>query len=94
MPFYTVGDNLTLNCTANPLPTNTSINVTYSWQCSGCFADGMMTPTVNRTLTVMDNSTINCTVNVGGNVTTADMLFYLQVTQGIVIDNLHKCISL
>lgn len=88
MDTYAVGDNLTLNCTADPLPTDTSITVTYLWECSGCFANGLTTPTINRILTVMDNSTISCTVNVSGNVTMTDMPFDLQITQGIVIDNL------
>ena len=88
METYAVEDNLTLNCTLNPAPTDTSITVTYLWECSDCFADGLTTPTVNRILTVMDNSTIDCSVDVGGNVTMADMPFDLQITRGIVIDNL------
>ena len=85
--FYTVGDNLSLMCTVDPSPTDTS-NVTYSWQCSGCFANGMTTPIINRILTDMDNSTINCLVDINGTVTMANMTFDLQVTQGTVLDNL------
>ena len=92
MDTYAVGDNLTLMCTLNPEPTDTSITVTYSWECSGCFADGLTTPTVNRTLTDIDTTMIDCTVDVDGNVTMTDMPFDLQVTRGIVIDNV-KLIS-
>ena len=88
MNTYAVGDNLTLTCTLNPAPTDTSITVTYLWECSGCFADGLTTPTVTQTLTDMDTTMIDCTVDVGGNVTMTDMPFDLQVTRGIVIDNL------
>ena len=83
--FYTVGNNLTLMCIADPLPTDTSISITYLWQCSGCFANGMTTPTISRILTDMDNSTIDCSVDIDGNVTMADMMFDLQVTQGTVL---------
>ena len=86
MDFYTVGDNLTLTCIVDPLPTDTSITVTYLWQCSACFANGTTTPTITRILTDMDNSTIDCLVTIDGNVTMADMMFDLQVTQGIVLD--------
>ena len=84
--FYTVGNNLTLTCIVDPLPTDTSVTVTYSWECSGCFADGMTTPTISRILTDMDNSTIDCSVDIDGNVTMADMMFDLEVTQGTVLD--------
>ena len=88
MDTYTVADNLTLICTLDPPPTDTSVTVTYLWECSGCFADGLMTATISRVLTDMDNSTIDCTVTVDGNDTMTDMPFDLQVTEGIVIDNL------
>ena len=88
MNFYTVGNNLTLMCTVNPLPTNISITVTYLWECSGCFANGTTTPTITQILTDMDNSTINCSVTIDGTVTMANMTFDLQVTQGTVLDNL------
>ena len=84
--FYTVGNNLTLTCTVDPLPTDTSITVTYSWECFGCFADGMTTPTITRILTDMDNSTIDCSVDIDGNMTITEMPFDLQVTQGTVLD--------
>ena len=76
---YAVADSLTLTCTIDPPPTDT---VAYLWNCSGCFADGMTTPTISRVLTDMDNSTINCTVTIDGNVTMTDMPFNLQVTRG------------
>ena len=86
MNFYTVGNNLTLMCTVDPLPTNTT--VTYLWECSDCFANGMTIPIITRILTDMDNSTINCSVTIDGTVTMANMTFDLQVTQGTVLDNL------
>ena len=87
MDFYTVGDNLTLTCTVDPLPTDTNIIVTYLWHCSSCFANGMTTPTISRILTDMDDdSMIDCSVDIDGNVTMADMMFDLQVTQGTVLD--------
>ena len=88
MSFYTVGDNLTLMCILDPPPNDTSITVTYLWECSGCFADRLTMPTISRILTDVDTTMIDCTVNVGGNETMTDMPFDLQVAGGIVIDNL------
>ena len=108
MDTYAVGDNLTLMCILDPPPNDTNITVTYLWECSDCFADGLTTPTINQILTDMDTAMIDCTVDNGGNetmtdnnggndtmtdnndgnVTMTDMPFDLQVTRGIVIDNL------
>lgn len=87
-PPYTVGENLTLTCMEN-LDPSTPINATisYLWQCSGCFADGNTTQTVNRTLTVMDSSMINCTVIVDEADFTSDT-FDLQVTGDCVLSYL------
>ena len=86
MNTYAVGDNLTLMCILDPTPTDTSITVTYLWECSGCFANGLTTPTINRILTDMDTTMIDCTVNVSGNVTMTDIPFDLQVTRGTYCD--------
>ena len=82
--YYTVGDNLTLICTVDPPPTDANVTVTYLWDCSGCFADGLMTATISQILTDMDNSTIDCTVNNDGNVTMTNIPFYLEVTRGML----------
>ena len=87
MGLYSVGDNLMLTCTVNPTPTDPSATVTYLWNCSSCFADGLNMSTISRALTETDSSTIDCTVTIDGNATRTDMPFNLQVT-GIVIDNL------
>ena len=73
-----------LTCTVNPDPNAT---VTYLWNCSGCFANGLTMSTISRVLTDMDSSTIDCTATIDGNATRTDMPFNLQVT-GIIIDNL------
>ena len=88
MDTYAVADNLTLICTVDPPPTDANVTVTYLWNCSGCFADGLMTATISQILTDMDNSTISCRINNSGNVTVTNTPFDLQVTRGIVIDNL------
>ena len=88
MDTYAVGTSLTLNCTLDPPPTDTSITVTYLWECTSCFANGLTTQIISRVLTDMDTAMIDCTVDNGGNETMTDMLFDLQVTRGIVIDNL------
>ena len=82
-PLYLVGENLTLMCIVNPSPP-TNATVSYEWQCSGCFADRMMTQTISRVLTNMDNNTmIDCVATVdGGNATMTDMPFELQVIEG------------
>ena len=83
MDTYAVADNLTLMCTLDPPPIDTSVTVTYLWECSNCFANGLITPTINRILTDMDTTMIDCRVNNSGNVTMTDMAFDLQVTRGI-----------
>ena len=79
---YTVGDLLTLTCIVDPPIVSTTINVTYSWQCGGCFADDRTDMAVIETLTDMDTSMINCSATVDGVVFTTDIPFNLQVTQG------------
>ena len=52
---YEVGQNLTLTCMVDPsVPADAS--AAYSWNCSSCFANGRMTPTISQTLTAMDMS--------------------------------------
>ena len=76
---YLVGQNLMLTCMVVP-PVPADANATYSWNCSGCFADGIMTQTISRILTAMDsNSMINCSVTIDGNVSMTDTPFDLQV---------------
>ena len=81
MASYTVGDNLTLTCMVDPLPTSTATNVSYSWNCSGCFADGMNSSVFNQVLTDKDSSNINCSATINGTVYSSDV-FDLRVTQG------------
>ena len=81
MASYTVGDNLTLTCMVDPLPTSTATNVSYSWNCSDCFADGMNSSVFNQVLTDMDSSNINCSATINGTVYRSDV-FDLRVTQG------------
>ena len=89
LDFYTVGGNLVLTCTIDPIPTDTSSSVTYLWECSGCFANGMTMPTISQILTDMDDdSLIDCSATIDGNVSMTDMSFDLQVTQGTVLDKL------
>ena len=78
MATYTVGDTLLLTCMVNPVPNST---VTYEWQCSDCFANGMTTQNITRVLTDMDNDIIDCsaTIDMGYD---SEMMFDLQVTQG------------
>ena len=90
-PPYTVEDTLTLMCMVNfdpSVPANATI--TYSWQCSGCFANGITTQIISRILTVMDSSMINCTVSIDDNNFTSDT-FNLQVTQGSYILSYLMC---
>ena len=76
---YLVGQNLTLTCMVDP----DDATAAYSWNCSGCFANGNTTQTINRTLTAMDNnSMIDCSVTIDGNVSLTDTPFDLQVIQG------------
>ena len=81
---YSVGDIVTLMCIVDP-PTYSNVNVTYSWQCDGCFADGMTDMAIMRVLTEMDNSTINCSAIINNEIFTTDVPFDLQVTQGRVV---------
>ena len=80
MTSYTVGDSLMLTCMVTSSG-STGVNVTYSWQCSNCFAAGETDPTINQILTDMDNSTIRCSPTINGTVYMSDE-FNLQVTQG------------
>ena len=80
MANYTVGDSLTLTCMVDPMPNSTS-TVSYMWECSDCFADGMTTPNFTRILTDMDNDDIACMVTIDGVVYMSET-FMLQVTQG------------
>ena len=82
---YTVGDSVTLICMVDPPIASTSVIVTYSWQCDGCFADGDTDMVIMRTLTDMDTSMINCSATVDGVNFTTDEPFDLQVTQGMAI---------
>ena len=79
MASYTVGNSLTLMCMLDSSVINTtSRNVTYSWQCHECFANGVFNMSVTRDLTDMDSSTISCTYNVDGDMFTTSL--DLQVT--------------
>ena len=81
---YTVGNTVTLECVVDPVITDTSITPMYSWQCdTGCFADGMTTPTLTQRLTDMDSGGIECSVTIDGDVYLSDNMFDLQVSQGI-----------
>ena len=86
MAFYTVGSNVTLECVVDPVITNTNITPMYSWLCdTGCFADGMTTSTITQHLTDMDSGVIECSVNVDDDEYMSDILFDLQVTEGIKV---------
>ena len=70
----------------NPVITGTGITPMYSWQCdTGCFADGMTTPTITQQLTDMDSGLIDCSVTIDGDVYMSDNMFDLQVSQGIKV---------
>ena len=85
---YTVGDSVMFICTVDPPITSTTVNVSYLWQCDGCFADGRTEMAFERILTDMDSSSmINCRVTIDNDTFTTDTPFDLQVTQGIVIYN-------
>ena len=82
---YTVGETLTLKCVLDPVPSD--VNVSYFWECSGCFADGVTMPTISRALNDTDgDSMINCSVTINDNVIMSNMTFDLQVIQGIRSD--------
>ena len=83
---YTVGSNVTLECVTDPVITGTGITAMYIWQCdTGCFADGMTTPTITQQLTDMDSGLIDCSVTIDGDVYMSDNMFDLQVSQGIKV---------
>ena len=83
---YTVGSIVELECVVDPAITDTSITPMYSWQCdTGCFADGMTTPTIIQRLTVNDTGLINCSVIIDGDKYVNDIIFDLQVTEGIKV---------
>ena len=83
---YTVGSTVTLECVVDPVITDTSITPVYSWQCdTGCFADGMTTPTITQQLTDMDSGVIECSVTIDGDVYMSNITFDLQVSQGIKV---------
>ena len=79
---YSVGDLVTLICMED-LPI--SSDVRYSWQCDGCFADGMTNMAIMRVLSEMDNSTISCSATINNDTFTTVVPFDLQVTQGRVV---------
>ena len=79
---YSVGDLVTLMCTVDP---PASSNVTYSWQCDGCFADGMTDMAIMRVLSEMDNTMINCSATISNDTFITDVPFDLQVTRGRVV---------
>ena len=86
MASYTVGSTVTLECVVDPVIINTSITPMYSWQCdTGCFADGITTPTITQQLTGMDNGVINCSVTIDGVMYMSNITFDLQVSQGIKV---------
>ena len=89
---YTVGDLLTLTCIVDPPIVSTTINVTYSWQCDGCFAHNRTDMAVIETLTDMDTSMINCSATVDDIVFTSDIPFNLQVTQGRLYLQITTCV--
>ena len=80
MATYAVGNRLTLMCVLDSSVNTTGISETYSWQCDGCFADGLTGMVIMRTLTDMDSGVINCSVNVDGNIMIGT--FDLRVTEG------------
>ena len=83
---YTVGSSVTLECVVDPVITDTSITPMYLWQCdTGCFADGMTKPTIARHLTENDSGVINCSVTIDGDEYMSDIIFDLQVTEGIKV---------
>ena len=79
---YTVGDSLTLMCMLDTSVNTTGKSIMYSWQCDGCFANGVVDTSVVRVLTDMDSSTISCTYNVDTDMIMATTPFELQVTKG------------
>ena len=63
----------------DPMPSST---VTYSWECSGCFADVITTQNITRDLNDMDNYLFDCSAMIDGQEYMTEMMFDLQVTQG------------
>ena len=83
---YAVGDLVTLMCTVDPpIATSSNINVTYSWQCNGCFADGITDMVIVIILTEMDNATIDCSATINNETLITAVPFDLLVTQGRVV---------
>ena len=78
---YSVGDLVTLMCMVDP----PYVNVTYSWLCNDCFADGMTNMTIVGNLTEMDNTMIYCSATNYNNTFTTIVSFDLQVTRGRVV---------
>ena len=83
---YTVGELVTLECMVDPPIMSTTVNVTYLWQCDGCFADGSTDMVIMRQLTDVDTSMINCSATVNDNRFMTDTPFDLQVTQGMILN--------
>ena len=79
--IYSVGDLVTLMCMVDP---PISSDVMYSWQCDGCFADGMTDMAIMRVLSEMDNTMINCSATINNETFRTDVPFNL-VTRGRVI---------
>ena len=80
---------MTLKCVVDPV---ISITPMYSWQCdTSCFADGMTTPTIIRCLTNNDSGVINCSVTIDGDEYMSDIIFDLQVTEGIKVYAICIC---
>ena len=96
MASYTVGRTVKLECVVDPVITNTSITPMYSWQCdTGCFADGMTTPTITLCLTKSDSGVINCSVTIDDDEYMSGNKFDLQVTEGIkvYVICIHLCVQ-
>ena len=84
MASYTVGSTVKLECVVDPVITNTSITPMYSWQCdTGCFANGMTTPTITLNLAKNDSGVINCSVTIDDDEYWSDIKFDLRITEGI-----------
>ena len=80
---YIVGSTVSLECVVDPVIAGTPV---YSWECdTGCFADGMTTPTITKCLTDNDSGVINCSVTIDDDEYISDILFDLQVTKGIKV---------
>ena len=78
---YSVGDIVTLMCMVDP---PTSSDVMYSWQCDGCFADGMTDMAIMRVLSEMDNAMINCSATFNNEALTTVVPFNLVMRGRLV----------